>query len=453
MKENNHFKKISRILFVTLILMIVSGFLFAMLRKEDDSTRITIAVPQNEYVQNYDTNYLSKWLHEKTGYEIEFVIISDGYEEEYISTMLYADEGRVDAVLLPRKKDYLDDEVIASFAKAGLVEDLSGYVKDDTRIKEILNEADNIESLNREFSDGLYFMPNIDAGKKQNNMQVMWINMGWLKKLSLKIPETTEDLEKVLTEFRDMDPNGNGIQDEIPLISNNINNSYRSEIFLLNAFSYVNPINDCFMENKDSEMEVGLAYCKDLYEKKLITDLSNDYSIKQVRELVNAPDDVVGAFTSKNIEDIIYHNCEDVLARFVQVPPLKGPSGEQNAIRLETEVYIGGFIPANAEHKKEAFEVMDKMLTIEGSLISFFGEENEDWRASKDGELSGYGMKAKITTLHYLQRKLQNKNYAGVGPMYLPKDYSDAVAWNGDNSFVEYLDERAIRTCENSWKQ
>lgn len=423
-----------------------------MLRRKDVPTKITIAVPQNEYVQNYNTNYLSSWLSERTGYEIEFVTISDGYEEEYLSTMLYADEGRVDAVLLPRKKDYIDEKVITSFANAGLIEDLKDYATEGTRFSEILGEEDGIKSLNSEFDEKIYFMPSIDAGKKQNNMQVLWINMGWLKKLSLKVPETTEDLVSVLTAFKSMDPNRNGINDEIPLITNNTADSYRSEIFLLNAFSYVNPTMNYATENKDSGTQRGLEYCNDLYKKGLMLDLSNDYSLKQVRELVNAPDDLVGAFTSKSIGDIVYPNCEDVLARFIQVPPLKGPDGEQNAIRLETEASIGGFIPANANHKKEAFEVMDQMLSIDGSLISYFGEENEDWRTSIDGELSGYGMKAKITTLHYLPRMVQNKNYAGVGPMYLPEDYSDAVAWNGDNSFVEYLDERAIRTCENFWK-
>ena len=82
MKVNKRFKKLSLILFATLILMIASGFLFAMLKKEDDSVKITIAVPQSEFVQNFDTNYYTGWLREKTGYEIEFVTISDGYEED-----------------------------------------------------------------------------------------------------------------------------------------------------------------------------------------------------------------------------------------------------------------------------------------------------------------------------------------------------------------------------------
>lgn len=446
-----HYRKIIFVLFVVSVL-IVSGFLFMSSGIKENTDTITIAVPQSEYVQNFDTNYYSDWLREKTGYDIEFVTISDNYEEEYIITMLREGEGRVDAVLFPRDRDYVDNGLLTSFAQAGLIEDLSGYAVQGTQLRRVLEEVEGIETLNGDFDGRLYFMPNVDDGKKQSNMQVLWINMGWLKKLSLQIPETTDDLEKVLTAFRDMDPNGNGLKDEIPLISNNSEDAFNSFYFLLNAFSYVDPSKEDNDESNQDDFEKGLTYCRDLYDKGLISNEYDEYSIKQIRELVNAPDDLVGAFTSRNIEDIVYPNSEDVLIRYIQVPPLMGPDGEQNAVSLEKEFYVGGFIPANAKHKNEAYAIMDMMLSDEGSLIACFGEENADWRKAENGEMSGYGTKASITTLNYLSGKIQNKNFAGIGPMYLPEEYSDAVSWNGDNSFVEYLDARAIRVYEQYFR-
>ena len=452
MKANKHFKTVSRIMFAVLIPMILLGFLFALHKSKKNATKITVAVPYNEYVQNFDTNYYSNWLREKSGYDIEFVTISDGYEEEYLSTMLRAEEGRVDAVLLPGEKHYVNRDTIVTFAKEGLIEDLTDRAVRGTQIRRVLDEAQGIESLNKDFDGRLFFVPRIDAGKKQSNMQVLWINIGWLKKLSLQVPETTEDLVKVLTAFRDMDPNQNGKHDEIPLISNNKDDPFRSYYFLLNAFSYVDPTNGYIIESKEEDFENGLKYCRNLYEEGLLSGSCNEYSLNQVRELVNAPDDLVGAFTSKSIDDVVYPNCEDVLVRFIQVPPLKGPNGEQNAIALENEGFIGGFIPANAKHKEEAFNLMEIMLSLDGSLISCFGEEDTDWRTAANGELSGYGTKARITTLEYLTGKIQNKNYMGTGPMYLPKDYSDAVSWNGGNNIVEYLDARAVRTYEQFFR-
>ena len=44
-----------------------------------------------------------------------------------------------------------------------------------------------------------------------------WINQNWLDAVGLQNPTTIDELEEVLIAFRDKDPNGNGIQDEIPM--------------------------------------------------------------------------------------------------------------------------------------------------------------------------------------------------------------------------------------------
>lgn len=41
------------------------------------------------------------------------------------------------------------------------------------------------------------------------------INKEWLDKLGLEVPTTIDEMEEVMIAFRDGDPNGNGIQDEI----------------------------------------------------------------------------------------------------------------------------------------------------------------------------------------------------------------------------------------------
>ncbi|MFI3115853.1 MAG: hypothetical protein R3Y12_06925, partial [Clostridia bacterium] len=65
-------------------------------------------------------------------------------------------------------------------------------------------------------SDGkIYHIPYIADGITARQY---FIRQDWLDTLGLDMPETVEDLEKVLISFRDDDPNGNGLNDEIPLI-------------------------------------------------------------------------------------------------------------------------------------------------------------------------------------------------------------------------------------------
>lgn len=46
-----------------------------------------------------------------------------------------------------------------------------------------------------------------------------YINQEWLDKLGLKMPTNTEELREVLRAFKTQDPNGNGVNDEIPFSS------------------------------------------------------------------------------------------------------------------------------------------------------------------------------------------------------------------------------------------
>lgn len=64
----------------------------------------------------------------------------------------------------------------------------------------------------------IYALPGIDfTWGEQYSTTRPFINMAWLKKLGLKMPETLDEFYTVLKAFKEKDPNGNGKQDEIPL--------------------------------------------------------------------------------------------------------------------------------------------------------------------------------------------------------------------------------------------
>ena len=60
--------------------------------------------------------------------------------------------------------------------------------------------------------------PTGDADVKNMVNSEMWINKAWLEKLGLQAPRTVDEFYDVLVAFRDQDPNGNGLKDEIPLL-------------------------------------------------------------------------------------------------------------------------------------------------------------------------------------------------------------------------------------------
>ena len=55
---------------------------------------------------------------------------------------------------------------------------------------------------------------------KEMSIANTWIiRQDWLDKLGLETPTTTDELYEVLKAFRTEDPNGNGVQDETPLMT------------------------------------------------------------------------------------------------------------------------------------------------------------------------------------------------------------------------------------------
>ncbi|WP_204114490.1 extracellular solute-binding protein [Shimia biformata] len=66
-------------------------------------------------------------------------------------------------------------------------------------------------------ADGnMYYIPYLPDGKFGRGY---FIRYDWLEALGLEVPQTVADYEAVLTAFRDQDPNGNGIKDEIPFFA------------------------------------------------------------------------------------------------------------------------------------------------------------------------------------------------------------------------------------------
>lgn len=67
-------------------------------------------------------------------------------------------------------------------------------------------------------ADGfIYALPNLTDSPSIEVTKKLFLNQKWLEATGNTTPTTTEELYNILVDFRDKDPNGNGIADEIPL--------------------------------------------------------------------------------------------------------------------------------------------------------------------------------------------------------------------------------------------
>ena len=80
-------------------------------------------------------------------------------------------------------------------------------------LKAYLEERPEIAAAISAADGNMYYVPYLPDGKYG---RAYFIHYDWLDKLELDMPETVEDVEKVLRAFKTQDPNGNGKADEVP---------------------------------------------------------------------------------------------------------------------------------------------------------------------------------------------------------------------------------------------
>ncbi|MEL7414476.1 MAG: extracellular solute-binding protein [Pseudomonadota bacterium] len=80
---------------------------------------------------------------------------------------------------------------------------LKAYFESRPEIRSAISAADG----------NMYYIPYLPDGKYG---RAYFIRYDWLETLGLEVPETVEEFENALRAFRDGDPNGNGLKDEIP---------------------------------------------------------------------------------------------------------------------------------------------------------------------------------------------------------------------------------------------
>ena len=81
-------------------------------------------------------------------------------------------------------------------------------------IKKMMEDDPKFAQYATSTDGNIYFIPKNQGLKAA---EYWWIRNDWLQKLGLEVPTTIDEFEAVMYAFRNNDPNGNGVKDEIPL--------------------------------------------------------------------------------------------------------------------------------------------------------------------------------------------------------------------------------------------
>lgn len=175
------------------------------------------------------------------------------------------------------------DYDLLNWAESGIIVPVEDLIEEHMpNLKKIFEEKPEYKQLSTAPDGHIYSFPWIEElGEGKDSIHTVsdmaWINVEWLKNLGLKMPETMDDLEKVLEAFKTKDPNKNGEADEIPFSF--INNGGNEDLkFLFGAFGEGDNDDHLVVDNNGKvqftadkkEYKEAIKYFNELYKKGLI---------------------------------------------------------------------------------------------------------------------------------------------------------------------------------------
>jgi putative aldouronate transport system substrate-binding protein len=353
-------------------------------------------------VTDYEDNDLTKWIEETTGLNIEVQQFSGSNTENttQIALMIASGEKLPDILAVAG----ISARQTLEYGQDGYFIDLAPYFgKYDYYHKEAFERLFPDDPTVRETmmycateptSGAIYTFPLMENAPGDTPTCHTWINRTWLDKLGLQAPTTIDELREVLIAFRDKDPNGNGKQDEIPMVGKS-GTTYNDIVrYLVNAFIFwngqyhfnVDENGKIYTPYTEDEYRQALIFISDLVKDGLLSTLTWTQSSAELKSLFNpeaGEPELCGIITGHGTLNLVPNSPS--LYDYEPLAPLKdatgrggfGPRGDYN---YENELHI----TSSCEHPVEAFKLLDFLCSDEGFLRCRYGVPGRDWEFIED---------------------------------------------------------------------
>lgn len=300
-------------------------------------------------------------------------------------------------------------------------------------IKEVFEKSPEIKKSIQAADGNLYFIPYLPDGKYG---RAYFIRTDWLRKLELSTPETVDELYTVLTAFKHQDPNGNGLDDEIPFFARNFEEMVRLVTLWDARTTGTDTWHDFYVEdgqiqhgyNKET-YRIGISNLAKWYKEGLI-DPEVFRRGRKAREFILEND--LGGMTHDWFASTASFNqrYKDTIEgfEFKAISPPASPSGRRLEEHRRAQVKPDGWAITRANRNPiETIRYFDFWFSPEGKRLANFGVEGEHYNLV-DG-------KPQFTD-EILNGELPvNTRMWEVGaqiPRGFPQDYGYEIQWSNE---------------------
>lgn len=367
---------------------------------------LKIGIPKDPLVTDYETNLYTKALEEKMNCDIEFSYLPASSEEAKQKVELMISAGGADLPDIIINVPF-SDSTIARYASKGFIKPLNAYYENSSYyLKDVMENEPELRSMITMVDGNIYVVPKYLKIMQNELGYRMWMYEPWLEKLGLESPKTIDDFYNVLKAFKEKDPNGNGIADEIPLLGGTNGGEAWFKDFISAAFLPINPQSNYLYLDKgkvkvayfEKEYKEAIKYMNKLCKEGLLSPSSFTSDGAQTRQTVQNPNAVqVGFFTT--MAPTYLNGSDERKEGYKILPPLTQKDGTGYAVYAPSIPVNSFFITKNCANPEAAFRLGDIMMSEEMTIWSRFGKMGVDWLEATPDQKSMFdymGYKAKI---------------------------------------------------------
>ena len=404
---------------------------------------VTFNVMIKDYTNqaNYKTMKINEFFAKKMNVKLNYSLV--GQAEVKQKLLLAYTSGNLPDLMIGMAPYSIGEQW--SYVKQGLLVQLDDYIK---------NYAPNVQRLPKQNAqakysitaeDGHYYsLPMLNEANREKVSQGLYINKTWLDTLKLSVPTSTNSLMKVLTAFKDNDPNGNGKKDEIPLLLQAWNSTGILPGCLYGPFGlavyggwgeYSIDDNGKWRSNFTTQnYKTALTYYRTLYKNGLIDPDWFANGDEDVKSKLNTKAVTVGAFVADNAYAYMDAARAD---NYVFVPAFRDKSVEKACWSITGVEYCWGewfTVTKACKYPEVAVRFADYFYSLEGTLTALQGPQGFNWGVKSDGTI--------YMTENYYKSKYKNSDLTPGYPLpnYASKAYYNLI----DKTNSKYLsqDER-----------
>ena len=395
-------------------------------KPDEEPVTITIGIVTSGLVTDYKENAYTKWLEAQTGLNLEFTQFADSKAAPtQVALMTAAGEKLPDLLY---RTGGISKQQGETYGQQGYFAPLTEYFEkyayyfrqsydqlyrgDPTQLELTLRRCAGADN------QPIFCFPFVLRDQWSDAELQGWINQDWLDKLGLKMPETIDELYNVLVAFRDQDPNGNGLKDEIPITGRTLYTYQATEPlnWIINAYTYFDNHTHFVANDRkisapydSDEYREALKFINKLYKEGLITEITWTQSDKELKGLINpAPGEPCLCGIVFYYSSTIFTEGSDSLRAYTPLKPLKAETPKGGYAATYYDRVMTTYISADCARPDLAFKLLDYMCSSDSYLRQRYGEFGVDWEWAEPGKPGHRGGEAKIRLINPMVSSEQN---------------------------------------------